>query len=504
MGSREPGTAPSPFRARATRVFACLAVALSFALAVTRVSSYDAWVHLSLGRWMAESGHIPRTNLLSYTQPDRPVTDHQWLFQLALYEVWTLAGPSGAILAKAAVVAAALGAAFAAARRKRAAPLLALWLVVLAAGASRFRFTLRPQVVGLLLLSLYLWLLERWRAGRCRGLLAVLPLQVLWANVHGSAIVGCGLLLGVVVGEGLRAAMCRRRADASAVSPQPPGRRQFAWLVAVALAVVPLTLLNPNGARLLALPFAHAARQASWGLKGLLQDRAPVTWGDLGGRHACFAILAAAALASLVGSLARRDATEAGLCLGTLAAALYSERFIGVFAIAAAPIAARNLTDMVRAPLRAIGPRLSLAAGMAGALALAALGIIASEGHTPAGLGLAPGRFPDAEVAFVQQRYPTGNLFNEFEHGGYIYWRTRRPVFIDSRGMLAYGPAFFRRYVDAWESPETWSKLVTDYRVRVALVARRALQRMFRASDRWEQVFQGPVCAVFVRRAPAR
>ena len=476
------------------KLLAGLGVGLCFALGVTKVSSYDTWVHLSLGRWMFEEGRIPRTNLLSHTQPERATPNHQWLFQAGLYGVWRAVGLDGATLLKAGVVAGALGVVLATALRKGAEVAVAVLAVVVAAGAARFRFTLRPQVVALLFLGVYGLVLERWRWGGRRGLLVMLPLQVVWANVHGSAMLGCALALGYAVAETLS----RRFGLKSAIGNR---QSQLAWLWVVAGALVPLTLLNPQGAGILSLPFTHAAKQVGWGLKELLQDRAAVSWADLGGRHVCFAILGGVALVTLIGSAARRDLAEVGLCLGSLAAAGYSERFIDLFAVLAAPIAARNAAWLLRGVLRRMEPRLLAALGAAAALGLAALGKVASDREVPFGLGVAEGRFPEQEVAFVQEKFPDGNLFNEFEHGGYIWWRTRRPVFLDSRGELAYDMGFLRDYIEAWTSLAGWRGLVERHGLEVALAARRPLQAVIRADEGWEQVFQGSVCAVFVRRA---
>ena len=495
-----------------TLVFPGLVVAIVFASAVTRVTSYDTWVHLSLGRWMAENGRIPRTNLLSYTEPERPVVDHQWLFQAGLYGLWRVAGIGGATLAKAAVAAAAFGFVLATARRKGAGVFVACLVTLLAAGAARFRFTLRPDVAGLLLLGVYLYLLERWRHGRVRGILWLLPLQVLWANLHGSSVLGWGLALAYAAAESLRTVLHGRLPTAdgrlkSAVEDRK-SKIALAGLWCVAVALVSLTLLNPFGMRVLELPFGLAEAHAASGLKELHEERASLAWADLAGRHLPFAILAALGAATLIGSALRKDVTEVGIFLGFLGVALSSARFIGVFAVAAAPIVARNLWVMAgavasrRAPRRGVLGR-GLLLSAAAALALVGvgwLGIHRTRQELPWGLGLAEGLFPEAEAAFVQARYPTGNLFNEFEHGGYISWRTRRPVFLDSRGLLAYDARLLQDYVAAWTSRERWTEVTERYGVAVAMVARPELQRMFRTGGGWALAFQGPVCGVFVRR----
>ncbi|MFW6163671.1 MAG: hypothetical protein ACODAJ_12940, partial [Planctomycetota bacterium] len=113
------------------------------------------------------------------------------------------------------------------------------------------------------------------------------------------------------------------------------------------------------------------------------------------------------------------------------------------------------------------------------------------------GLGPPAGHLPAEEVAWVQEHHPTGRLFNEWEHGGYIAWRTRRAVFLDSRGLLAYGPGLVRAYVASWTSRERLASLLGQYEVSVALVMRPALRAQFRALG-WVEVRRGPVCSVFV------
>ena len=471
-------------------------------VATTKVTSYDTWVHLSLGRWMHEHRAVPRTNLLSHTSPDRPTVDHQWLFQAGLYGLWWLVGIPGLVLAKAGGAGAAFAVVFATARRKGAGPVAAGLIVLAAAFAARFRLTLRPQVVAFLLLAVYLYLLERWRLGASwRLLLTLLPLQVAWANVHGSVVVGCALPLAVAAGESIRLLAGRRL---SGVEPPPREARDLARLWAIALLLVPLTLVNANGTAVLTEPFALSQLQSETGLKGFLLDRSALPWAELAGRHAFFGVLALLGAATLVGSLLRRDATEVGLLLGLGAAALHSQRFVGLFAVGAAPIIARSLSAAYAA-LR--GRRESRMRHVIAVMLVACIGMEAGWRllwrEQPTGFAPAMDQLPEAEIQWVQEHYPEGKLLNEWEHGGYIAWRTRRPVFLDSRGLLAYGPSLVRAYREAWTSGKALSALTERYGVSVALAARPPLVQRLRADRRWVEVHRGPVCAVFALRKPA-
>ena len=487
------------------RIIVVLGVVLVFLVAVTKVTSYDTWVHLSLGRWIAEEGRMPCANILSHTEPERPTVDHQWLFQLGLYRVWQAVGVSGLVIVKAVVVAAAFGLVVATALRRGAAPLATAVVVLVAVYAARFRFTLRPQVVSFVLLAAYLYVLESWRLGASRvSLLALPPLQVLWANFHGSAVIGCALPLAFAAAESLRSAASLRLRD---VTPTPRPGRDLAMLWLVAIALVPLTLANPNGAAVLTEPFALSQVQRVTGLKQFLLDRSSLPWGALVGRHVFFSVLALLGLATLVVSLLRKDVTEVGLLVGLLWAALHSRRFVGLFAVAATPIIARNVSVIARTVLRRRRePREGGQPRWGHALIAVLVVFVASEaawralwGEQPTGLGPAKGLLPVEEVEWVQEHHPSGKLFNEWEHGGYVYWRTRRPVFLDSRGLLAYDPRLVRAYVGSWTSGERLAELVEAYDMRVALVGRSPLKVQFRADGRWVEAHEGPVCSVFVR-----
>ncbi len=477
---------------------ALVAVA-AFVLATTKVTSSDAWVHLSLGRWIAHHLQVPTRNLLSHTQPERPTLDHQWLFQLSFYGLERAAGLEGAIVLKALLVAAAFALGCRAALGAGARPGLIVVVGVLAACAARFRFTLRPQVVSFLLLSGYLFLLGTWQAGRKWLLLLTIPLQVLWANFHGgAAVLGFGLLLVFAFGETVSALVARRW------KRQAVGAGALALLWSVGIGCCLATLANPHGARILALPFAHAFTQATSGLKELLVDRSGVTIGELGGRHVFLAILAPLVVLALVVEVLRFRFGPSVFLLGLLAAAFTSERFVGLLAVATAHLAPEPLTRV----LERLG-KLSL--GLVGAVLIGGVAVLIAVGlvgrNQPFGFGVAPGMFPERELEGISARFPKARLLNEFEDGGYIRWRTDREVFVDSRGLLAYSPGFMLDYVRTWTSRDVWETVVSRYGVEVALVWREPLKAMFRSSREWREVFVGGGNgrhAVFARVGPQR
>ena len=80
--------------------------------------------------------------------------------------------------------------------RRRSSPLTALLTLVLAFSLLGGRSEIRPQLLAEPLFALLLWLLVDEMRGPTRRVLWAAPLiLVAWANVHGSVLLGSGLLL---------------------------------------------------------------------------------------------------------------------------------------------------------------------------------------------------------------------------------------------------------------------------------------------------------------------
>ena len=105
------------------------------------------------------------------------------------------------ILLGIALVLLALALAFATARTSGASSRSTFVVGLLAILAGPWGWTLRAQTAALPLFAGVLWLLvDASRRGPRRQTLLVLPLLVIWANLHGSVVLGAGLtvLLGIV------------------------------------------------------------------------------------------------------------------------------------------------------------------------------------------------------------------------------------------------------------------------------------------------------------------
>jgi hypothetical protein len=160
----------------------------------------DGWMALLSGRVVAHG--LPSHDTLTIWAHGRDWVDQQWLAQLVLYELEHLGGLQLVMLVHAALVTLGLAGAAVLARRLGGSARSTTWvaLPVLVAywpGAA----VMRPQSFAYPLFVAVLWLLLDDLRLQSRRVYLVLPLLVLWANLHGSVIVGAALVSGYALVE---------------------------------------------------------------------------------------------------------------------------------------------------------------------------------------------------------------------------------------------------------------------------------------------------------------
>jgi hypothetical protein len=189
---------PTGSRLKSSDLLTPLVFAGSFALIATfryRLTS-DGFMTLFAGREVATHG-IPAHDWLSLESRGGRWVDEQWLAQWLLYRAWTVGGYAAVNAVSSTLVAGAY-ALFARTLLARGAQLRrTLKWTTLALAAALPDIALRAQEFGYLCFALLLWLLLRdLEVPSWRRLIAALALVAVWANLHGSVLLGAGLLTG--------------------------------------------------------------------------------------------------------------------------------------------------------------------------------------------------------------------------------------------------------------------------------------------------------------------
>lgn len=341
----------APWWALETKTVLVIALLIAlFSLAARETVDPDLWWHLATGRYVVETGQIPRQDVFSYTVPDHPWITHEWLAEVIIVGLYRFGnlwgrGLDALLLATSALVTATFALVY---LQCEARPHGAVFGVLLGALTSAVTWGPRPQMWTMAGLALWGLLLRRYRTVRRRRVLWLYPLlTALWVNLHSGFLLGLAYLGAVIVGEWAAHAFDHRtpetlslRADASFRTIRDLGLTLGACLLAA--------LLNPNGYRILTYPFETLGSQA---MQQYIQEWAspdfhrPEYWPLaillLGGT----AVLALSRPRPMqdIGAHRQRSLTDVGLFCGFGLAALHAARHIPLFAVVAVPILMRYL-----------------------------------------------------------------------------------------------------------------------------------------------------------------
>lgn len=487
---REAGGAPRPRDRWLVAAGLSLAV-LVLSLCLREDPSPDTWFHLAAGRGIVAHGAIPRTNVYLAFERDHAFVNHEWLFQVAAWGLYSLGGETLLGLAKTAVVLAAF---VLLARALRPAGRVAtVATVLLAALVAQSRFLARPEIVSLAGTTLVLALLERDRLRPRRGhLLVAGAAQVVWANSHGFALLGPGIAFAYVLAAGAVRLLGPARAGKLGLEPDEGALgRSLRFLAVLSLA----SLVNPfglEGALYPVLVLTRAGRDWS-GTGGLymriVEIQSPFSRalsGVLEIRLLKLEIVLAG-LGFLV-SLARKKARleHAVAALALLATSFSYLRNVPFAAVGLALPLAHGLGEAGRVLLEkraALAPRLRpVALGAALVLALfAARATLDDELHenaeydARAGLGLSDFLRYDEASAYLDAHPPAGALFNNFGAGHFLIFARgdRAPLPYICGNTDLYSKDYLVEYHEVISGKPTWSQILDARHVTTVLVDHR-------------------------------
>jgi hypothetical protein len=153
----------------------------------------DGYMALVSGREVAHG--LPSHDALAVMTQGHSWVDQQWLAQLVLYGLARLGGVKLVLLIGAALAAGAFAAAAILARRLGASPRAVTWVCLPAIVAYYPEASvLRPQSLAYPLFVATFWLLVSDTRSPSRRVFLTLPILLVWANLHGSVLVGAGLV----------------------------------------------------------------------------------------------------------------------------------------------------------------------------------------------------------------------------------------------------------------------------------------------------------------------
>jgi hypothetical protein len=434
------------------------------------VSSNDLWLLLREAADIVTSGEIPRIEQYSAVAAGRPYLAHEWLSGLIFLGIFKLGGGEALTVFRASIMLGMLLLLWYSLAKKDRSFMLAAPLLALAAYLILIRVFVRPHIFTHLFLCIWVFALAHWRRERrLRYLILLVPLQILWANLHGGYIFA--LVLGAVM-TGTTAVLVLRPGWSKDESYAGSDVATFAVLTVACLAV---SLINPNGPRL--LEFSLTMGLASDYIKQVVFEWASpfgVKYASSYGREAALGMILLVWL-GLGLNVKRRPFLDAVIALLATVMSVQAVRFLSFIGILGFPIAVRAWraaadTHMNRMPVQR---RPLIVAALFGLLIVSTViyGFPYGETkHRRVGWGLG-GRMPYQETSFLAEQGFNGTIFNDYGDGAFLIYHLYpkvRPV-MDSR-IDVYGRELYREYLFSRENPTKFFQYLNKYKVSLILL----------------------------------
>jgi hypothetical protein len=475
----------------------------------------DLWGHLGYGRLLVARGAIPATEPLMPLSQGVAFVDFSWLSEVLAYFAFAWQGVPALTFLYASAVTACIGLlAWCTFRKTRLVGAAGLAALLCAWIDWQQLAIMRPQLAGsVCFMVCFMLLFANARAIRGGLLWPTALLFAVWANLHGSFVVGLAVLAAFVCGRAVD--LLRRTGRLRAVLNDVRLRHSALALVLAAAAVT----LNPYGWRVYS---------AAWQLSSNANLTDLVEWKPLG----LWMWQGRAALAVSIGLIVlyvltprRISTTELLLLVGLGTATLARSRMIvwwGPVAayyasVHAAAIWKRWRRNKSGEPIGLLGRAVRIGferkipvkfAIAAVLVALCCTPLAAAIAHQPLAGPRATlsAETPVNAASFLRAHPPRGQIFNTLEWGDYLLWAgpPKLEVFVASHAHLV-PHAVWQDYLRIITLDEGWQKILERYRINTAIVdddQHAALADALREDPAWSITYQDAQGLVLVRRRP--
>ena len=466
-----------------------------FLMTLRPIADPDFWWHLRTGQLIVQTHAIPHTDPFSYTKAGGPWITHEWLSELMIYGLFRLGSYGLLIFIFSFIITGAFMLAYLRSPAETR-PYVAGFVLLLGAISTAPTWGVRPQMISLLITSLFLYLLDRYRQDGKLTFLIPLPLiTLIWVNLHAGYFLGL-VLVGIYIVGGLTDMLMAEFHKEEKIDDLPT-LKSILILCGILGACILATLANPNGIHIIIYPFQTLTSSS---MQLFIQEWFSPDFHQMMWQPLAWLILALIG----IGMISKKSISPTNILLTLVFgyAALRSMRNIPLFAIVAIPVLAEQVGSLVRIRsevqtpsrlLRLTVPILLVCVVLVTSLRF--VQVVQGQAETEAE------KFPKAAVDWILENKPGGHLFNSYGWGGYLIWRLypEYPVYIDGRADL-YGDKFIFDYMSIYRAEPGWEDKLNNQGVQTILVESNApLANVLRQLQPWRIAFEDQASVIFVR-----
>lgn len=476
---------------------------LIFIMASRTPLDTDLWWHLRTGEQTWTNHSVVITDLLSYTRQGTVWTNHSWLSQVGMYGLFHQWGYLGLSLGVALLATFCLGLVYS---LLEGPPIMKAFLIILAGVTIAPMWTPRPQIVSLVMLALLAVVIGRYRRAKIRSIWMIIPILILWSNLHGGFVLGLIYLACVVVGETINHLL---HFDGRDVLPWKQIYKLTGWGIAGGL----VTAVNPNGIRMWWIPFQTIGVQT---LQNLIPEWAAPDFHQLVMQPLLWMFLLLLLIIGFSGI--KLNGVDLVLTVIFGGMALTARRNGGPFALLVTPVISYHMAAIIQnLKLKVFENRINSKSNISGGqtqmlklkgainlfsvftLGLVAAGKLLAVSEPSLVNAYLNSSMPVQAVQWLKSNPNEGNLFNSYTWGGFLTWNLpEKLVFVDGRTDL-FGDEIIRQWVQVVNAEIGWEQVLDRWQVRTILLEPYQPVVAKLEIEGWSLAYQDSMAVIYTR-----
>lgn len=488
------------------------------------IKDLDLWLHIAVGRYITLNQFIPTFDFLSCTLNFKEWVNHEWLFQLLVYNVFDHWGADGLLKMQAILVVSTMGFLLALGYSKERQILTSLGLLLVYLVYHQ-RFTIRPDLFSLLFFSVYIFVLalhidKKW------ALPVLFFVQIFWSNMHGFFFFGPLFATIGIVSEFIKRHcwLPWEWKDSGRLNDE-----EYSRLKKILFFGILACLVNPQFVKGALYPlgvFFSLSGDSQIFFKHIQELQKPIlSLGSISnGKYMYYKLLILVSFVSFVLNRRRIDISALLLWVVFLVFSLKAIRNLPFFAFAAYLVIITNFLNISFGsilPLKFNKEKFALMTSIFFKILILIwiiqrFEVVATRWYYDVDKyerksefgGISKRSYPDKGVDFLVENNIAGNFFNDFNAGAYLLGRMHPDikVFIDGRTEV-YGAAYFKNYLKIWNDGDKilFEKAVKEYGLTGALlssVRQRVsgkLLKMLLDKEEWKLVYLNYESVIFLK-----
>jgi hypothetical protein len=483
-----------------------LAILFLFKFLNPALDDPDFYWHLKTGEYIFSNLTVPKTDPFAFTSGGMPWVPHEWLTEIILYAAMQSLGFTGIRLLAATMLCATFYLLFRLIQKFVNGEAKALIIIASFFSVLMPFWSPRPQIFTFLLFSTYLYILLSYKYFGLSKHFWLLPvIMAFWVNLHGAFLVGIALLLMFLVTEWCMHLYANKNNRAT--------RNDLIKLSVFTLAACMATLINPHFFQVWVYPFQMISMEMS---KGVISEWQSPNFHML--FYKIHLLLIIGFFLALIYSRKKPDLTELSISIFFISAGLVSQRhlpltsftLLGFFGVFYTHLKfpfelsyfRKHESSISKIAKSEVNPSVATAINLSLFFAVAILAASGKIYHEKEGKTTA--MIPAGAVNYVESNKISGNMFNDYNYGGYLIYKLTptQKVFIDGRADL-YGDKFISDYLHIYSGRAGWKEKFEAFSIDYVICDKdSALRQLLLAEGSFKEGYVDKFHSVLLRNGP--